>query len=205
MRMTVAQAFLVLMSLAMGAGNVSAQQAAAPPPSRFTMTTSAYSDGDWIPLQYTCGDPMGVSPGVQWSNPPAGTASFALIFHDLDAAPAKGSMDVTHWILWNIPAGAGQLSAGVQPDSAPDGIQQGKNVRGVNGYQPPCPPTGARPHHYVFEIYALDSKLDLAAGSSRADLLKAMDGHVIGKASIAGIFGQGVDEKAWRWKVAPLP
>ncbi len=60
-------------------------------------------------------------------------------------------MDVTHWILWNIPAGAGQLSAGVQPDSAPDGIQQGKNVRGVNGYQPPCPPTGARPHHYVFE------------------------------------------------------
>ncbi len=59
MRMTVAQAFLVLMSLATGAGNVSAQQAAAPPPSKFTMTTSAYSDGDWIPLQYTCGDPDG--------------------------------------------------------------------------------------------------------------------------------------------------
>ena len=84
--------------------------------------------------------------------------SFALIFHDTDAAPAKGAMDVTHWILWNIPASATQLPAGVQPDTSPDGIQQGKNVRGVNGYQPPCPPVGARPHHYVFELYALDAK-----------------------------------------------
>ena len=103
--------------------------------------------------------------------------------------------------LWNIPANATQLPAGVQPDTSPDGIQQGKNIRGVNGYQPPCPPVGVRPHHYIFELYALDTKLDLAAGSSRADLLKAMDGHVIGKASFVGIFGQGIDEKTWRWKI----
>ena len=89
--------------------------------------------------------------------------SFALIFHDTDAAPGKGAMDVTHWILWNIPASATQLPAGVQPDASPDGIEQGKNIRGVNGYQPPCPPVGARPHHYIFELYALDTKLDLPA------------------------------------------
>ncbi len=205
MRTTLAHVLVVLMALAIAAENASAQQQAAPPPSKFTMTTSAYDDGDWIPLQYTCGDPAGASPGVQWSGAPSGTMSFALIFHDTDAAPAKGSMDVTHWILWNIPAGAAQLSPGVKPDTSPDGVQQGKNIRGVNGYQPPCPPAGARPHHYIFELYALDTKLDLAAGSSRADLLKAMDGHVIGKATHSGVFGQGVDEKAWRWKVAPLP
>lgn len=114
-------------------------------------------------------------------------------------------MDVTHWILWNIPASAAHLPAGVQRDSSLDGIEQGRNVRGVNGYQPPCPPAGVRPHHYIFELYALDTKLDLAPGSSRVDLLKAMDGHVIGKASLVGIFGQGIDEQTWRWGTAKLP
>jgi phosphatidylethanolamine-binding protein (PEBP) family uncharacterized protein len=78
---------------------------------------------------------------------------------------------------------------------------QGKNIRGVSGYQPPCPPVGSRsrPHHYIFELYALDAKLALAAGSSRADLLAAMDVHVIGKATVVGIFGRGIDEKSWPW------
>lgn len=205
MRMTLMNVLMVLMSLVIGAEKVTAQQQAAPTPSKFKMMTSAYSDEDWIPVQYTCGITDSSSPGVQWSDAPQGTMSFALIFHDTDAAPNKGVMDVTHWILWNIPASAAQLPAGVQPGTSPDGIQQGKNVRGVNGYQPPCPPVGARPHHYVFELYALDTKLDLPAGSSRADLLKATDGHVIGKASFVGIFGQGVDDKTWRWGITPLP
>jgi len=188
-----------------GAHTLGAQQQAAPTLSRFKMMTSAYDDEDWIPLQYTCGVPDGSSPGVQWSDAPQGTMSFALVFHDSYAAPNKGAMDVTHWILWNIPATATQLPPGIMPDTSPDGIQQGKNIRGVNGYQPPCPPAGGRPHHYVFELYALDTKLSLAAGASRPDLLKAMDGHVVGKASHVGIFGQGIDEKTWRWGIAPLP
>jgi hypothetical protein len=102
----------------------------------------------------------------------------------------KGAMDVTHWIFWNIPGTSSAVGAGVKPDSSPDGIVQGVNIRKVNGYQPPCPPPGATPHHYIFEIYALDTKLDLAAGSSRADLLKAMDGHVIGKSTYIGMFGR---------------
>jgi Raf kinase inhibitor-like YbhB/YbcL family protein len=165
-----------------------AQQA--PSPSKFRLMTPAYKEGSMIPTQYSCADPNAVSPALEWSNPPAATASFAVIMHDTDAAPGKNSMDVTHWIFWNVPAGSTSLAGGLKPDSSPEGIVQGKNIRNVNGYQPPCPPPGAAPHHYIFEIYALDSKLDLPAGASRADLLKAMDGHVIGKATYVGLFGR---------------
>jgi Raf kinase inhibitor-like YbhB/YbcL family protein len=184
---------LVLGSLlTLGMGNAAAQQQQAPaaPPSKFKLMSSAYSEGAMIPTQYSCADPNASSPALQWSNPPAGAANFAVILHDTDAAPAKGTMDVTHWIFWNIPASSTMVAAGVKPDSSPDGIVQGKNVRNVNGFQPPCPPPGATPHHYIFELYALDAKLDLPAGSTRADLLKAMDGHVIGKATYVGLFGR---------------
>jgi Raf kinase inhibitor-like YbhB/YbcL family protein len=175
-----------------GALNLAAQQGqqAAPPPSKFKLMSPAYSEGSMIPTQYTCADPNASSPALQWSNPPAAAMSFAVILHDTDGAPAKGSMDVTHWIFWNIPASSTSVAAGVKTDATPDGITQGKNVRMVNGFQPPCPPPGATPHHYIFEMYALDAKLDLPAGSARADLLKAMDGHVIGKATYVGLVGR---------------
>jgi Raf kinase inhibitor-like YbhB/YbcL family protein len=201
MRMTLVNVVSVLLALGISAEKVAAQQQAPPPPSQFKMMTTAYSDGDWIPVQYTCGVPDPISPGIQWGGAPQATMSFAVIFHDTDAAPGKSVLDVTHWILWNIPASAIQLAPDLRPGASPDGIQQGKNIRGVNGYQPPCPPVGARPHHYIFDLYALDTKLDLIAGATRADLLKAMDGHVIGKVAFIGVFGQGVDDQTWRWPV----
>ena len=173
-----------------GVGIAAAQQGQAPPPSQFKIMSSAFSDGSKIPTQFSCADPNATSPALSWSNPPAAAMSFALIMHDPEGAPMKSSTDVTHWILWNLPASSTSLTANVKPDSSPDGIAQGKNVRGVNGYQPPCPPPGAVPHHYTFELYALDTKVDLPAGSTRADLLKAMDGHVIGKAAYIGLFGR---------------
>ena len=179
-----------LMTLGMGSAAAQQQQAPAAPPSKFKLMSSAHSEGAMIPTQYSCADPNASSPALQWSNPPAGAVSLAVILHDTDAAPAKGTMDVTHWIFWNIPASSTMVAAGVKPDSSPDGIVQGKNVRNVNGFQPPCPPPGATPHHYIFELYALDAKLDLPAGSTRADLLKTMDGHVIGKATYVGLFGR---------------
>ena len=181
-------AFLVVA----GTAAVAAQQqpATPPPPSKFKLMSSAYAEGSMIPTQFSCADPNAASPALSWSNPPNNTASVAMIMHDTDAAPMKGVMDVTHWIFWGIPASATSVPAGIKPDSSPDGIVQGVNIRKVNGFQPPCPPPGATPHHYIFEIYALDSTLDLAAGSSRADLLKAMDGHVIGKATYVGLFGR---------------
>jgi Raf kinase inhibitor-like YbhB/YbcL family protein len=176
--------------LVAGAASLAAQQQAAAPPPKFKLSTSAYTEGSMIPTQYSCSDPNPASPALTWSNPPANTASFAIILHDSDAAPGKNTMDVTHWIFWNIPATSMQMMGNVKPDATPDGIQQGKNVRGVNGYQPPCPPPGGTEHHYIFEIYALDTKLDLTTGASRADLLKTMDGHVIGKATYVGLFGR---------------
>ncbi len=174
-----------------GIASVAAQpQATPPPPSKFQLKSSAYTEGSMIPTQYSCADPSAASPELSWSNAPAAAVSFAVVMHDTDAAPMKGTMDVTHWIFWGIPATSTSVPAGVKPDSMPGGIEQGKNIRGVNGYQPPCPPPGATPHHYIFEIYALDTKLDLPAGSARADLLKAMDGHVIGKATYVGLFGR---------------
>ena len=193
MQTNVRQSLIVVTVLLMlGVGNAAAQQqkGQAPPPSKFQLMSSAYKEGSMIPTQYSCADPNAASPALQWSNPPEGTASFAVILHDTDAAPGKGTMDVTHWIFWNVPGSSTSIAGNVKPDSSPDGIVQGKNVRSVNGFQPPCPPPGATPHHYVFEIYALDTKLDLPAGSPRADLLKAMDGHVIGKATYVGIFGR---------------
>jgi Raf kinase inhibitor-like YbhB/YbcL family protein len=177
--------------LGFGIINLAAQQqAAAPPPSKFKLTSPAFPEGSQIPTQYSCADTNATSPGLQWSNPPATAVSFAVVFHDTDGAPAKAVMDVTHWIFWNIPASSTSVAANVKPDTSPDGMVQGKNIRNVNGYQPPCPPPGATPHHYVFEMYALDTKLDLPAGSARADLLKAMDGHVVGKATYFGVFGR---------------
>jgi len=184
---------LTILALAFTAGALqlaAQQQQAPPPPSKFKLTSSAYAEGSMIPTQYSCADPNAGSPALSWSNPPAAAQSFAVIFHDTDAAPMKGVMDVTHWIFWGIPASATSIPAGVKPDTSADGMVQGVNIRKVNGYQPPCPPPGATPHHYIFEIYALDSALDLPAGTSRADLLKAMDGHVVGKATYVGIFGR---------------
>ena len=194
MRIKLVQSITVLAFLIMaGIASAAAQQQATPPPpppSKFKLMSSAYAEGSMIPTQFSCADPNAASPALSWTNPPNNTASFAVIMHDTDAAPMKGVMDVTHWIFWGIPASSTSVAAGIKPDSTPDGIVQGVNIRKVNGYQPPCPPPGATPHHYVFEIYALDAKLDLPAGSPRADLLKAMDGHVIGKASYFGLFGR---------------
>ncbi len=169
-----------------------AQQGGAPPAPPLSLKTSAFTDGGDVPLKYGCdvaqGAPM-VSPELTWTNTPKGTVSFVLIMHDTDANPQKAILDVTHWTVFNISGSATSLSEGVAPDAAVgDGGMQGKNIRGANGYQAPCPPKGGPPHHYIFELYALDTKLDLPAGAPRVDILKAMDGHIIGKSSYVGKF-----------------
>jgi Raf kinase inhibitor-like YbhB/YbcL family protein len=192
MRITASQSLKALgLLLAASIVPLVAQQAAppaAPPGPPFLLSTSAFTDGSEIPVKYTCfskSDP--VSPALRWSNTPAGTVTFALLVHDLDVAPNKGMFDVTHWIIWNIPGTAISLPEGVAAGAqTPDGAIQGKNVRGANAFRGPCPPAG-KLHHYIFELYALDTKLDAGPDASRADVMKAMDGHVIGKTSYTGI------------------
>src|SRR5216683_6548492 len=110
MRIKLMQSLVVLAFLLVGGiASVAAQQQATPPPpppSKFKLMSSAYAEGSMIPTQFSCADPNAASPALSWSNPPSAAVSFAVIMHDTDAAPMKGSMDVTHWTFWNVSAGS---------------------------------------------------------------------------------------------------
>jgi Raf kinase inhibitor-like YbhB/YbcL family protein len=144
---------------------------------------------------YTCsaGD-TAVSPQLAWSNVPANTVSFTLIVHDMEPRPGRGVDDILHWMVWGIPATTTQLAENVPNTSAtlPDGSIQGNgNAQGPNfGYRPPCPPAGPPAHHYAFELFALDQKVDLPAGAGRADVLNSMAGHVLGHAVLMGLYNR---------------
>ena len=154
-----------------------------------TLTTPAFSDGGEIPAKYTQSDPNPVSPKLEWSNVPANTVSFALILHDPDVAMQRKTDDVLHWMIFNIPGNARELPEGVPGTAqAPDGAIQAKSLRGSPGYMGPGAPPAGPDHHYTFELFALDTKLDLGPDATRADVLKAMDGHILGKAVLVGRF-----------------
>ena len=149
------------------------------------MESDAFADGGIVPQKYT--GRGGVQPGFKFSNAPAGTVSYAIIFHDLDVALMGGTDDVLHWLAWNIPASAN----GIPEGSLPAGSVQGNNLTGQPVYMGPGAPAGPRYHHYVFELYALSANLDLPATATRADLLKAMEGKTVAKAAYVGRFRQG--------------
>ncbi len=167
------------------------QRAAGGPPPPMRLVSTDISDGKTLAAKFTCSAGAdAVSPALQWMQAPRGTASFALIVHDMEPRPRKGVNDILHWMVWNMPAAANSLPSGVSSASAdlPDGSHQsnGNPGQGGNfGYRPPCPPQDVPvAHHYAFELFALDQKLDLPATATRADLLKAMDGHIAGHAAL---------------------
>ncbi|HEY6507726.1 MAG TPA: YbhB/YbcL family Raf kinase inhibitor-like protein [Vicinamibacterales bacterium] len=146
------------------------------------METDAFPDGGIVPAKYT--GRGGVQPAFKFSGAPATTVSYAIIFHDLDVAIGGNTGDVLHWIAWNIPASAN----GIPEGSLPPGSVQGANITGQNAYFGPGAPAGPRYHHYVFELYALNSNLDLPPTSGRDELLKAMAGKTVAKAAYVGRF-----------------
>ena len=181
------------------AGN--APPAPPPPGPTLVITSPSFSDGARIPTQYTCsattpppGGPRnistGVSPALKWMNAPKGTVAFVLILHDPDAHIPKATTDITHWIVFNIPADTMQLQEAVPPDAPlASGALQGTNITGKAAYQGPCagPPNA---HHYTFELSALDQKLDLPQGATRDQIRAAMEGHVLGNAVYIGLFNR---------------
>ena len=178
-----------------GQGGGQGGQRPAPPPLRIVSTDIA--DGKQLAGKFTCAaGTEAVSPALQWMQAPRGTASFALIVHDMEPRPRKGVDDILHWMVWNMPASANQLPAGVSSATAdlPDGSHQSNGNAGQGGnfgYRPPCPPQDvAVPHHYAFELFALDQKLDLPTAATRADLMKAMDGHIAGHAALVALFNR---------------
>ncbi len=144
------------------------------------ITSSAFTEGNSIPADYTC-QGKSSSPALAWSEFPAQTKSFALICDDPDAP----SGTFVHWVLYNIPANVTQLPAGITTEQTLDnGAIQGKNGAGKFGYTGPCPPSGT--HRYYFKVYALDSTLNLQPGATKDELLKAMQGHILDQGQLMG-------------------
>jgi Raf kinase inhibitor-like YbhB/YbcL family protein len=154
-----------------------------------TLTTPAFEDGGLIPAKYTRTQTVWVSPELDWSNVPAGIQSFVLLVHDPDVSIEKTTEDVLHWLIFNIPGDSRGLAEGQPFDPMlPDGSVQAKNRRGGVGFLGPGAPAAGPLHHYTFELFALDIRLDLGPEATRTDVLKAIDGHILGKAALVGRF-----------------
>ncbi len=144
------------------------------------ITSSAFAESGMIPPKYTC-DGQDVSPPLRWGSVPEGTRSIALICDDPDAPMGT----FVHWVLYNLPAEARELPEGVPvQETLPNGARQGTSDFGTTGYGGPCPPGGT--HRYFFKIYALDAPVELSAGATKAELLGAMEGHILAQGQLMG-------------------
>lgn len=165
------------------------QRGGAPAGPGLTLTTSAFADGAEIPAKFTQSSPSPVSPKLEWTNVPANTVSFVLHMHDPDVARMRTIEDQLHWIVLNIPGTAREVAEGVPATpQLPDGAVQIKNAGGTVGYRGPGAPAVGPHHHYTFELFALDTKIELGPDATRADVLKAIDGHILGKGVLVGRF-----------------
>ena len=198
-RRRVALSMMVLLITVPVAGQERGGQRAAAPAAAgpaMTMTIAAFPDGGQIPVRFSqaaegAAPGEGTSPAIRWSNPPAGTQSFVLNMHDMDVARNKTTDDQAHWVVWNIPATSTGLAEGVPKGSQlPDGSYQISATGPM--YRGPGAPANGPPHHYVFELFALDTKLAVEpaadAFETRTNVLKAMQGHILGKAVHGGLF-----------------
>jgi len=173
------------------------QRGAAPAPAPpMTMTVAGFPDGGQVPVKYTQAAPgvpngEGLSPAITWTNTPPGTQSFVLNMHDMEVVRNKTTDDQAHWVVWNIPASSTGLPEGVPKGSQ---LADGSYQISATGtmYRGPGAPANGPPHHYMFEVYALDAKLDVQpttdAFETRANVMKAMQGHILGKAVYGGLF-----------------
>ncbi len=153
------------------------------------LSSPDFQDGGVIPPEFTQqATDKGKSPKLEWTNVPPNTQSFVLIMHDPDNALNKGTGDVLHWMVINIPGTARSLQQGFPKDAKlPDGTMNMKGIRDV-GYMGPGN-AGINPyHHYTLELYALDSTLSLGPDATRDEVMAAMNGHTTGKAVLVGRF-----------------
>jgi Raf kinase inhibitor-like YbhB/YbcL family protein len=161
-----------------------------------TLSTTAFTDGSTIPVRFSQAAPgaapgEGTSPALSWTGAPEGTQSFLLHMQDLDVARMGTTETQVHWLVWNIPASATGLPEGLPRGATlPDGSQQISATGPV--YRGPGAPANRPPHLYVFELYALDTVLDVDASDdafeTRTRVLAAAQGHVLGKSTYAGRF-----------------
>ena len=143
--------------------------------SPFNVSSPSFKQNGMIPSEYTC-EGKNINPSITIKNVPQKTMSLALIVDDPDAP--KGTFD--HWVIWNIDPSATTIGENSAPGT------EGKNGSGKNDYMGPCPPSGT--HHYHFKVYALNTKLDLAAGATKKHLEIAMKTHILAKAELIGLY-----------------
>ena len=151
------------------------------------LTSSGFTDGQEIPARQTCqgGD---ASPPLQWSDPPRGTKSFAIVIDDPDAPdPSAPKTTWVHWVVYDIPSGVSSLEQGAAAHM-PAGSRPGLNDWHAAGYRGPCPPVGR--HRYFHKIYALDTVLPDLGQPTKAALEHAMHGHVLGQALLLGTYAK---------------
>jgi hypothetical protein len=183
-------AALVLVSMAVGAMGQTPPAQQQPTKPRLTLTTNAFEDGGVIPNRFTmAAEGTAVSPKLTWTNVPEGTVSFVLLLHDPDTSLMKKHDEVVHWLIFNIPGTARELSEGVPaqaqlPDGSIQALNQGKKV----GYMGMGAAAVGPYHHYTFELFALDTKLTLGPDATVGDVMNAMDGHILMKGVLVGRF-----------------
>jgi Raf kinase inhibitor-like YbhB/YbcL family protein len=143
----------------------------------FALESTAFEHAEGIPTRYTC-DGEDLSPPLRWARVPYESRSLALLVDDPDAP----SGIFTHWVAWGLDPAAGGLGEG---EAAPS---EGQNGFGTTGYRGPCPPLGHGRHRYVFRLYALDHKPELASGAGKAELEQAIEGHVLTTVELVGTY-----------------
>jgi Raf kinase inhibitor-like YbhB/YbcL family protein len=150
------------------------------------VTSPAFKPNGLIPSQYTCDGPD-FSPPLAWSGAPNNTKSIAMIVDDPDAPdPAKPQRVYVHWVVYNLPPNTAALPENASKMGLPKGAAQGKNDWGKSEYGGPCPPIGR--HRYFFKLYALDTQLTGLSSPTKADLERAMKGHVIDSGELVGTY-----------------
>ncbi len=150
------------------------------------ITSPAFAHQHEIPSDYTC-EGADTSPALAWSSVPAGTKSLALIVDDPDAPdPAAPKRTWVHWVLYNLPADSRGLPEGITSNELPAGMREGTNDWKRTGYGGPCPPIGR--HRYFFKLFALDTVLPDQNAPTKAQLEKAMQGHILEQAELVGLY-----------------
>lgn len=149
------------------------------------LSSIAFKEGETIPVTYTC-DGENISPPLSWTNVPQNTQSLAFIVDDPDAP----SGTFVHWVAFNLSPKLSSLSEGASSPGSQDSFgMPGVSSFRKSGYSGPCPPKG-KPHRYFFKIYALDILLGLKSGASKADVEKAMQGHILAQGQLMGTYGR---------------
>ena len=151
-----------------------------------SLSSPSFEPGGSIPTRCT-GEGTDESPPLEWEGAPEGTKAFALIVDDPDAPdPAAPKRTWVHWVVCDMPASTSALAPGASGKTMPRGAQEGTNDSGDTGYGGPMPPRGR--HRYFFKLYALDDVTGLREGHSKAELLKAIEGHVLDQAELIGTY-----------------